>query len=224
MQIIIILLSLVTLNLNAKDVSSSFFKSEIRFSCHRGPLAGKVWIDSPTHKLIEKFKKIGYGHNQAIGLGFLLCRSRKYATLNGSQIKNYKSNKEKVDRYIELMSEAINHVSHLCPPGKQCHSLDFTSILPLEGRQHNWIGFPIPVPLNKNVVTNEKEMSLCEKGDTEKLWIDRPSVELIEYLSTNSSFDQLESLGIAYSACRNPQLKTSSQISKFLNKFVEIDN
>ena len=218
------ILVLVSLSIRAgsggvsQPPSTSFSLEDVRFACKRGPLAGVVWVDAPTVNFLEKLKNSGYSNNRVLGIGYLICRDKRLAIANGSQIKNYRSNKDLVDKYISKMSVRLRNVLNQCRPSYgSCFG--FSSILPLEGKYNNWVGFPIPIPVEKNIISTPYGTPVCEKGSTKNIWIDRPTNTIIMLL-INAGYDDIEAIGVAYSVCRNKNIVAGYQMAREFKKFL----
>jgi hypothetical protein len=189
-------------------------------ACNRGPLL-KVWVDSPNTEFIDYLLSLNYEPLEAYGIGYLICRNKKLATVTNHQLRHRhkEENREKVDKYLRNLNREIDKITSKCAPGKMCSHYKYQ--FPLEGKYNHLLPGLIPLPIDKNISTDDQGMKLCIKGTSDKIWMDRPHAEMINFLF-KLGFNEARAFGVGYLICRNRDVNTEIQINRSLNQFLKV--
>lgn len=196
------LLAILSLSLVSSLASAGALSNqEILGLCKRGPNA-KIWVDRPTTGFFGYLRSLGYDKLEATGIAYRICRDKDLSAGFTDRDLVSKSSEKNVDRYIDNIRKVLNNILSTCRPGAGCSGHSFN--MPLEGlsNQNSICGPGSMLKLGS--------MPMCLRGPTHKVWIDRPTLEFVNYF-IQKGYGKFKALGAAYKICRDVNLTFNPQ-------------
>ena len=182
---------------SATLAQASLTDQQIIDSCFRGTSSSKIWMDSANVEFVQYFRSLGYDNMEALGASYKICRDVKLKGKMTDEILSEaasNANKKRVESYVADMRTAIESIISTCRPGQKCY--DQPIYIPLEGVQNDNSVCHSPAPTFWNGIP------ICKTGSSNRIWIDRPTIEFVRYLTSEKKYGIMRALGVAYRVCR----------------------